>query len=229
MLDVVAETPEAMQNYLRYLVDVVESPLLIDGSSDMTVNLAGLKVANEGGFLDRVVLNSLTPEVGEDDYRRVQELGLANALILAHSTAAITSATKRIEIAQTLSEKAMNAGISNLLFDTGVLDLPTLGLACKAIRGIKDALGFPSGCGAHNAVSTWKGLKTKFGKEAKIPAFVGSSLMPVALGADFILYGPIKHAPVVFPSVAMIDVALSGIFLESRTRIPKPHPRYSIG
>ena len=229
MLDVVAETPEAMQKHLQYLVDAVDHPLLIDGSSDTSVNVAGLEAAREGGFMERVILNSLTPEVREEDYQKLKELGLRNAVVLAHSTAAITSATKRVEIAESILQKAVKAGISNLLFDTGVLDLPTLGLACKAIHKIKDTLGYPSGCGAHNAVSTWKGLKPKFGREAKTPAFVGSSLMPVSLGADFILYGPIKHASVVFPSVAMIDVALSGVFLESRVRIPKPHPRYSIG
>ena len=229
MLDVVAETPEAMQKHLRFLVDAVDHPLLIDGSSDMKVNLAGLEAARDGGFMGSVILNSLIPEVGEEDYQSLKELGLQNALILSHSNAAITSATKRVEIAESILQRALEAGISNLLFDTGVLDLPTLGLACKAIQGIKQKLGYPAGCGAHNAVSTWKGLKPKFGRKAKAPVFVGSSLMPVSLGADFILYGPIKHASIVFPSVAMIDVALSGVYLETRERIPKPHPRYSIG
>ncbi|MHA2211085.1 MAG: tetrahydromethanopterin S-methyltransferase subunit H, partial [Candidatus Thorarchaeota archaeon] len=46
---------------------------------------------------------------------------------------------------------------------------------------------------------------------------------------DFVLYGPIKHAQVVFPSVAMIDVALSGSLIEERIRPERPHPRYLIG
>ncbi len=52
--------------------------------------------------------------------------------------------------------------------------------------------------------------------------------MPVSLGADFILMGPAKDASLVYPSVAMIDVALSGILIEERVRPEKPHPRYLV-
>jgi tetrahydromethanopterin S-methyltransferase subunit H len=52
--------------------------------------------------------------------------------------------------------------------------------------------------------------------------------MPVSLGADFVLMGPAKDAPLVYPSVAMVDVALSGILIEDRIRPDKPHPRYLV-
>jgi tetrahydromethanopterin S-methyltransferase subunit H len=53
--------------------------------------------------------------------------------------------------------------------------------------------------------------------------------MPVVLGADFVLIGPAKNAPIVYPSLAMVDTALSGVFMEQRIRPEKPHPRYLIG
>jgi tetrahydromethanopterin S-methyltransferase subunit H len=53
--------------------------------------------------------------------------------------------------------------------------------------------------------------------------------MPVVLGADFVLYGPVKHASIVFPSVAMIDTALSGVLLEKKIRPDRQHPRFKIG
>ena len=139
------------------------------------------------------------------------------------------SATKRVEVADALIKKTLDAGISNILIDTGVLDLPSLGIACKTQHMLKNKYGYPVGNGAHNAISTWNGLVPKFGKLAKKPALVGSSLMPVALGADFVLIGPAKHAPIVYPSVAMVDVALSGILIEERIRPEKPHPKYLIG
>jgi tetrahydromethanopterin S-methyltransferase subunit H len=229
VLDVVASSPEAIEKYLRFLADETEMPLLIDGSGSLEINIAGLKVAKEAGLLDRVALNSITPDDDEDIFSNIEEVGLRNAVILTFSNAAMTSATKRAELAEDLYSKAKNAGVDNILFDTGVVDLPTLGLACRALMMIKDKFGLPVGCGAHNAVAMWNGLVPKFGKKAKTPAFVGSNLMPVALGADFVLYGPIKHAQVVFPSVAMIDVALSGSLIEERVRPERPHPRYLIG
>ena len=229
VLDVVASSPEAIEKYLRFLADMTDMPLLIDGSGSLDVNVAGLEVAKDAGILDRVALNSITPDDGKELFSKIEEVGLRNAVVLTFSNEAMTSASKRASLAEELHAKAANAGVNNILFDTGVVDLPTLGLACRALMMIKDKFGLPVGCGAHNAVAMWKGLRSKFGKDAKTPAFVGSNLMPVALGADFVLYGPIRHAPVVFPSVAMIDVALSGSLIEERIRPERPHPRYLIG
>lgn len=228
MLDVVATTSEAMEKYLQYLVDMTEFPLLIDGSDSLEVNSAGIKFAKEAGFLDRVIINSLTPDTKSELYKVVKETGLVNALLLTFNSDSVISVSKRVQVADTLIEKAQASGVSNILIDTGVMDLPTLGIACKTQQILKDKHGYPVGNGAHNAISTWKGLVPKFGKEAKKPALVGSSLVPVALGADFVLMGPAKDAPIVYPSVAMVDVALSGVLIEERIRPDKPHPRYLV-
>lgn len=58
--------------------------------------------------------------------------------------------------------KAEAAGVENILVDTMVIDILTLGLAVNAIDRIKDMYGYPCGCGAHNAVSTWKRLREKY-------------------------------------------------------------------
>jgi tetrahydromethanopterin S-methyltransferase subunit H len=229
LLDVIAQTPEAMDEYIRFLADITQMPLMIDGSGSEEVNLAGLRAAVETGTMDRVILNSIGPEDDNEKIERYRDTGLETAMLLAFSSEAMASATKRVELAEMLIQKTSEAGIENLMVDTGVVDLLTLGLACKAISSIKDRTGTPAGCGAHNAVNMWSGLVPKFGKDAKIPAQVGSNLVPVVLGADFVLYGPIKHAAVIFPSVAMVDVALSGSLLEEGLRPDRSHPRFRIG
>ncbi|MFW9908199.1 MAG: tetrahydromethanopterin S-methyltransferase subunit H [Candidatus Thorarchaeota archaeon] len=228
ILDVVASSPNAMQSYLQYLVDACTFPLMIDGSGDNTVNSAGVLRASESGFLDRVILNSLAPETKSDIYGVIKETRLQNALLLTFTTQALASITKRVEHADNLIKSAQEAGIANIMLDTGVMDLLTLGIACKAQMILKDKYGFPVGNGAHNAISTWRGLVPKFGREAKKAAFASSSLIPVILGADFVLMGPAKNAPMVYPAVAMADTVLSGSLLEDRIRPEKPHPRYMI-
>ena len=228
MLDVVATTTESMEKYLQFLVDNTDFPLLIDGSDSLEVNTAGIRFAKEAGFLDKVIINSLTPDTKDELFDVVQETGLTNALLLTFNSASMVSSAKRIEEADILIEKCQAIGVSNIMIDTGVMDLPTLGIACKTQHLLKDKYGYPVGNGAHNAISTWAGLVPKFGKEAKKPALVGSSLMPVSLGADFVLMGPAKDAPIVYPSVAMIDVAHSGVLIEQRIRPDKPHPRYLV-
>jgi tetrahydromethanopterin S-methyltransferase subunit H len=228
MLDVVATSTEAMEKYLQFLVDRTEFPLLIDGSDSLEVNTAGIRFAEEAGLLDRVIINSLTPDTKDELFTVVQETGLKNALLLTFNSASMASSSKRVEEADTLIQRAQTIGVANIMIDTGVMDLPTLGIACKTQHILKSKYGYPVGSGAHNAISTWAGLVPKFGKVAKKPALVGSSLMPVSLGADFVLMGPAKDAPLVYPSVAMVDVALSGILIEDRIRPDKPHPRYLV-
>ncbi|MFX1482908.1 MAG: tetrahydromethanopterin S-methyltransferase subunit H [Promethearchaeota archaeon] len=228
ILDVIASTSKAMENYLAYLADACDFPLMIDGSGDNSVNITGIHTAKESGFLDRVILNSITPETKDDVYHVIKDTGLQNALILTFNTKAITSVTKRIEIADQLIERVRGAGLTKILLDTGVLDLLTLGIACKAQMILKDKYGLPVGNAAHNAISTWRGLVPKFGKDAKLSALVGSSLIPAVLGADFVLIGPAKNANIVYPSLAMVDTVLSGSYLEDRIRPERPHPRYLI-
>jgi tetrahydromethanopterin S-methyltransferase subunit H len=229
MLDVVATTDKAMEKYLRYLVDKTEFPLLIDGSDSLEVNTAGIKAAEEGGFIDRVIINSLTPDTKDELYRVIEQYRLENALLLTFDAQSMASSIKRVEIAYSLIQKAQKSGVKHIMIDTGVIDLPTLGIACKTQYLLKSKYGYPVGCGAHNAINTWAGLVPKFGKEAKKPAMVGANLMPVVVGADFVLMGPAKDASLVYPSIAMIDVALSGILIEERIKPDKPHPRYLIG
>ena len=229
MLDVVASSSAAIRKHLSLVADLTDMPLLIDGSGSEEVNLSGIEFAREAGLLDRVMLNSLASETSDAIYDKMRESKLKNAVLLAFSKEAMASAMKRVETADVLIAKAAKAGVTNVLIDTGVVDLLTLGLACRAMQLLKEKHGLPVGCGAHNAVNMWSGLVPKFGKEAKMPALVGSSLMPVVLGADFVLYGPVKHAPMVFPSVAMIDTALSGVLLEKRIRPDRQHPRFKIG
>ena len=202
---------------------------MIDGSDSVAVNSAGIQLAKESGFLERVIINSLTPSTSDRLYQIITETGLQNALLLAFSTSAMVSITKRVELADNLIQKAQGVGVTNILIDTGVMDIPSLGIACKAQMLLKNKYGYPVGNGAHNAISTWRGLVSKFGKKARAPALVGASLMPVVLGADFVLIGPAKYAPIVYPSIAMVDTALSGSLMEERIQLEKPHPRYLIG
>ena len=229
MLDVVASSSDAIVRYLEYLVDASEFPLVIDGSDIPEVNTAGMNYAKDSGFIDRVILNSITPDTKPDFLDEVKESGLENVILLTFNTASLTSASKRVEVADDLINKVRDIGISNIMIDTGVLDLPSLGIACKAQHLLKSKYGFPVGNGAHNAYSTWNGIKSKFEQSARRPAMVGTSLMPVALGADFVLIGPARNAHIIYPSIAMVDVALSGMYIEERKRPDRPHPRYLIG
>jgi tetrahydromethanopterin S-methyltransferase subunit H len=135
----------------------------------------------------------------------------------------------RVKILNNLIPRAVNAGIKKIIVDTVVMDVPTLGLACKAISEIKDLFGFPTGCGAHNAVDSWKALKEKNDKLLSSVCAAVINGFPISIGADFILFGPINRAKYVFPSIAVLDAAFGQILLEEGKRPDIDHPRFKIG
>ncbi len=110
-----------------------------------------------------------------------------------------------------------------------MIDIPTLGMASKAIYEIKDRYGLPCGAGVHNAVETWRGLRKKMGIQARLPSIASACTMAVSFGADFILYGQIEHADIIFPTVAMADTALAQLSIESGKPPSKLHPIFKIG
>lgn len=227
MIDVVGGSVPAMKKYLEFIVDHTKAPIMIDSPS-AEIRAAGLSYAKELGFLDHVVYNSINPSSKPDELKAVHESGVTSSVFLAYnmkdfSTAGRTSAIKE------LVSKRHEFGIEKPLIDTCVLDLPTLGSALRAMYDLKDELGFPVGCGAHNAVALWKGLKTKMGEQAVKPCLASVNAISAAVGADFILYGPIDDAKVVFPAVAMVDTAYSQLPIEKKIQIPRTHPRYRIG
>jgi len=227
MVDLVAENAVAAGRYLDFIVEVTEMPIFLD-VVDEAAQVEALQYASDQGMMDRIILNSLNPHSGERVYEKVKEAGCRNAVLLLYSMQYILSSNKDA-LLKGMVAKAEAAGVENILVDTVVIDIPTLGLAAKAIDGIKDRYGYPCGCGAHNAVSSWKRLREKYCAKAVTTVIGVTSALPVAAGADFVFYGPMRNAEEVYPSIAMIDAAYSQLVMEKRVRPGKEHPRYRIG
>jgi len=226
MLDVVFPTRKWISRVLDFVTAVTDMPVLLDAAS-AEIRVAALDYAYNVGILDKCIYNSLNPESKTVEFEKVKETGLKAAVLLAYNTKNMT-AVGRVEAAKRLLPQATQSGVEKILIDACVLDVPTLGSAFKAIFDLKDELGHPTGCGAHNAIGTWKGLRTKMGLQAVRPCAAVANAFTIAAGADFILYGPIEDAPFVFPAVALVDAAFAQLLVEKR-KIPSPsHPIFKI-
>lgn len=226
MLDVVGATPQAMKKIIEFTANVTDAPILIDAPTVET-KAAGVEYAKEAGLIDRVVYNSLVPEYKQEELNKIKETDLKSAILLAYNPKEFTT-IGRIKVIRELLKVAYGAGIDKPLVDTCVLDIPSLGMACRALFDLKNELGLPVGCGVHNAISTWRGLKVKLGKSAIKPSIASVSAITAAIGADFVLYGPIEDAKYVFPAVAMTDAAYAYLFIEKREKLNKKHPIFKI-
>jgi len=227
MIDVVASTPEAMRRYLEYVSDKTDIPILLGGITDK-VRIAGLEYIREAGIADRIVYNSVNPHSRSEELEAIAKAGVSASILLTFGPG-IIGWKQRVEAAERTIEKLRSYGIDKILVDTGVLDVPSLGSASMAIWSIKDRIGYPSGCGAHNAVASWRRLRRSMGRKVRDVCGISASILAVAAGADFILYGPIEYAKLVFPAIAMADAALSQVKMEDGFRIDRLHPRYRIG
>ncbi|MHB8970810.1 MAG: tetrahydromethanopterin S-methyltransferase subunit H family protein [Pirellulaceae bacterium] len=227
MLDVVGASPEGMVRNLEFAAKTTTMPLLIDGTT-AEVRIAGLKYVAQAGLADRIVYNSIQPEISDAEFTAIQDAGVTSAILLTYYLMDFT-AKGRVTSVREMLPRALAAGVKNLIVDTCVLDLATLGQACSAMHDIKNEFGLPVGGGVHNAVAVWKGLKKKMGEQAVKPCIAAVCASSVAMGADFILYGPIEDAPYVFPAVAMIDTALSQLVMERGERPDENHPRFRVG
>lgn len=227
MLDLVAENSKAACRYMDFVVDASRMPIMLDVvAEEDQVNV--LQYASDVGVIDRIIFNSLNPQTSDRVYAKIAEVGCTSATLLLHSSRYVLSSNKDVLLDE-MAPKAVQAGVDKILVDTVVLDIPTLGLAVNAIHRIKDLYGYPCGCGAHNAVSSWKNLHKKYTPSAVTTAVGVTNALPVAAGADFVFYGPMRNAESVYPSIAMINAAYSQLVMEKRIKLGKDHPRYKIG
>jgi tetrahydromethanopterin S-methyltransferase subunit H len=199
MLDVVGAASGAMEKLINFTANVTDTPILIDSSS-FEVKIAGLKYAKEIGLEKRVVYNSFTAKSRQEEYDALKSSGIESAVLLAYKGGFMRS-VDRVKAIEELLPKTEKAGVSKPFIDTFVMDLPTLSMASRALLDLKKKFGLPCGCGAHNAVSTWRGLKETMGSQAVMPIAATVNVFPIVLGGDFILYGPVEDCKYVFPSV----------------------------
>lgn len=231
MIDVIGSTPEAIRRYLAFVKEVSDSPILVDGSSPET-RLAGMRWCADNGYLERAVYNSLSAESKPEEFEALRELGCKTAILLCMNATDFTL-KGRLRVLEGdgspgLLDRAKEAGIENILLDPGIVDIPTMGTAQGFQAYVKEKYGAIAGAAPHNAIGCWTGLRSKFGQQAVRPCTAVTDALMTAWGGDFVLYGPIAHAPLAFPVVAMVDAALGQLRLEQGHFPDLNHPMFKI-
>lgn len=226
MIDLVASGPDAISKELEFVMSVTDAPILIDPVGTETKK-AAINYIKESNLAAKVVYNSITVETKQEELDSIKEAGITSAVLLAYSSRVFTT-QGRIDAINSLLSSTEEIGIKRPMIDTCIMDIPSLGMGCYALFKLKDEFGVPIGGGTDNAISTWRGLKSKMGKQARESSTATAAAVAVMVGADFILYGPIKVAPYVFPSVAMVDAAFGQLIMEQGKMINKGHPLFKI-
>jgi tetrahydromethanopterin S-methyltransferase subunit H len=213
IIDVVGGYPDALLKECEFIADMVDYPFLVDGLND-GARIPAMEGLKEKGLLDRAILNSIDESTSEANLQKLKEIGVKNAVLLTFGSRYIFPQQKLDFLKKELIPKAERAGISNILVDTAVLDLPSIGINIETVRMIKQDLGLPCGFAPANAIYAWNYGK-KFGESARCGAIASIMCYCINAGGDFVLFGPIKFANCVIPSLAL----LTGINAYYRKRI----------
>ncbi|MFX1237223.1 MAG: hypothetical protein ACFFAS_16660 [Promethearchaeota archaeon] len=200
IIDVVGSYPDTLLKECEFIADLVDCPFLVDGLNDSS-RIPAMEGLKELGLLDRAILNSIDENTSEESLERIKTIDVKNAVLLTFSNRAIKPRNKMDLLQDDLLVKATKAGVNNVIVDTAVLDLVSIGVNIETARLIKQELGLPVGFAPSNAIFGWDYVK-KYGKSPRTGAI--ASIMTYSAISDFILFGPIKFARTVVPAMSLI-------------------------
>jgi tetrahydromethanopterin S-methyltransferase subunit H len=209
------------------VADTVDGPFCIDGTT-ADVRMAGARHVGEAGLSRRAIYNSIAPEIKEAEILAIKDANIKSAIALLLNTSNPLIAG-RLAVIDELLVKTRLAGIENVLADAAVFDILDPGPVAKAIYLVKQKYGYPAGCGAHNAIDIWHKRK-KLSEEMRFAGRLVANVFPVAMGANFMLYGPIKKAREIYVPVAIADAYVAySMWQEYRTNpLSNSHPFYNL-
>ncbi len=231
IIDVVGHTAEALVRFVEFVADKTSSPFLLDGvTSDVRVQAA--KYIGEVGLSSRAIYNSLDVNYKEEELTTIRESGIKNVVLQLFNPRDPTPRGRlktltKLNGKSGLIEAAMKAGAEKMLIDVCVLDMPDIGLASQTVYNVKAETGLPVGCGPANAISLWKKVKDLQPEVFKC-CNAASQILPIIMGANFILYGPISHAKYVYPACAVVSSYVAYNMRFKQVQIDRNHPLFKI-
>ncbi len=222
-IDVMATTAEALTRYIEFVTDQTSVPFLVDSIS-REAKLQAVMHIQKVGLTEKAIYNSINFLSTPQELTALRDAGVKSAVLLAYD-----SKGNRETVLPDLLKVAEGAKIKNVLVDTAVLQVSSIGTAAKALYAIKEKFGLPAGCAPANAISIWKKLRAgEFGPDARKVCLGASTLYTQMMGADFVIAGPIDYADTVFPVVAMADAIIASEAQNLGVKIAPNHPLYKI-
>jgi len=215
VLHLYARSIEAFERYLSFAEQVWSGPFIIDSADSATRGAAALLVS-ELGYADRAVYNSISLATEEKEAQALMDSEIDSAIVLAYNPAqpGVDGSLAILETGGSVCEKGLltlagEMGLQNLLIDPAVLPLGSgAGSALRFSVTAKARLGLPVGSGIHNAVSSWPWLSKREMAAGKC-CDAAAGAMQLLAGADFLLYGPIESADIIFPAAALADILVA--------------------
>ncbi len=215
VLHLYAKTPEAFGRYLNFVEGIWSGPIILD-SADPETRIGIADLVSEIGYADRCIYNSVNLGMTDREEEALACSEIDSAILLAYNPAdsSVEGTIRALEKGGAgrdagLIEISRGLGMTSLLIDPGVVPLGDgAGRSLRSTVLAKARFGLPTGSGIHNAVSSWRWLRSKE-KGARDACDAASAGLEILAGGDYVLYGPIERAGEAFPVAAMTDILVS--------------------
>jgi tetrahydromethanopterin S-methyltransferase subunit H len=202
-IDVIAETPVAMENYLDILAGETDDPIFVGGLNEET-RIAGYRKAKDLGIAERCGVNSVSTSTTEEELNHIKDAGIGFAIVQTLDPSAVLPREKLDLLRGGLLDRCINAGLKGIVVDVGIADFTSAWLAAESIKLIGTELGIPAGCAPSNAA--YQPLASgKVSRKAARSMNVALNTMMQLAGAGFIIYGPLRASSYVFEAAAMVE------------------------
>jgi tetrahydromethanopterin S-methyltransferase subunit H len=202
-IDVIAETPKAMENYVDLLAGMVDLPLLIGGLNEES-RVAGYARAKRLGIAGRCGVNSISTLTSGSELAAIKEAGIRFAVLQTLDPSAVYPEDKLRLLEESLLVKCSEAAIEAAAVDVGIIDFTSAYLAVESIKLIKSRLGLPAGCAPSNAAYQPL-VSRKMTRRSARSVNVALNTMLQMGGADIIFYGPLRASTYLFEAAAVVE------------------------
>ena len=228
MLDVILSYKESIEPLLNFVFEVSDTPILVD-APQWEIKQPLIKYLIETGLDRQVIYNTITSSSFDEEFQSLSQTEIENFVLLPIESHYWTTEA-RMNVVDSLINRALSYDFKgyNFIIDTCVIDYTSLGLAMSTIEEIKNKYGYPAGTAGQNLADAWKNLIPKFGNIKKYVKIVACTIT-LAAGADFIFYGPIQLANLIYPNVAFVKAAHSQLLFDEGEMAPPNHPVFRIG
>ncbi|MDD1776177.1 MAG: hypothetical protein LUP94_02360, partial [Candidatus Methanomethylicus sp.] len=132
-VDIIAETPCAMENYVNFLADMTDDALLIGGLNEET-RIAGYRRAKDLGITGRCGVNSVSTCTTDEELAVMKETGIRFAILQTLDPSAVYPEEKIRLLKEELLGKCVQGGIEGAAVDVGILDFTSAHLAVESIK-----------------------------------------------------------------------------------------------
>lgn len=205
LIELSANSPEALIKYLEFYLDYFEPPFVLGGTLDARIK--GIEYLNERGIKpEEYIYNTISNLKNKKELEVLQKNKINSVVVLILGTSNMTSTQRYAYITErnapnnvNIIEGLKNLGIKRIWVDGGVIDLESLAHILETQRMISTSLNLPVGTAASLFLFKYSSprLNLKFHTRYR-----RASIMAIASWfSNFIFYGAIEDAKEVFASV----------------------------